>query len=105
MELPESAFSMKRITTLETTVAPAVRAPTLRRVVDAMMALRENPTDRKAKIQLALLEKEGASDCPACGVAFELSGYRVTKTEYTMRATLRCTGCRQSYLLDETHVV
>ncbi|MCC7072120.1 MAG: hypothetical protein IT383_12400 [Deltaproteobacteria bacterium] len=85
-----------------TTLAPSVRAPELRRVVEVLMAA---PTDRRAKIERVLMEKEGALDCPACGVPFAASGYRATRTNYGHTESLCCGGCRTTFIVDEGHIV
>lgn len=83
-------------------LAPSVRAPELRRVVDVLIA---SPEDRRAKIQRVLLQKEGALDCPACGVAFSATGYRATRTNYGHMESLCCTSCRTNYIVDEGQIV
>ncbi|OGQ18748.1 MAG: hypothetical protein A2138_04060 [Deltaproteobacteria bacterium RBG_16_71_12] len=94
---------MKSLTrTSVLSLAPSVRAPELRRVVEVLMA---QPTDRRAKIRRVLLEKEGALDCPACGVPFAPSGYRATRTSYGHTESLCCTGCRTTFIVDEGQIV
>lgn len=83
-------------------LAPSVRAPELRRVVEVLLA---PPTDRRAKIERVLLQKEGALDCPACGVPFTATGYRATRTSYGHMESLCCGGCRTNYIVDEGQIV
>ena len=83
-------------------LAPSVRAPELRRVVQVLIA---PPTDRRAKIQRVLMEKEGALDCPACGVPFSATGYRATRTSYGHTESLCCTACRTNFIVDEAQIV
>jgi hypothetical protein len=83
-------------------LAPSVRAPELSRVVKVLLAPAD---DRRAKIQRALLAKEGALDCPACGVAFSASGYRATRTSYGHTESLCCSGCRTTFIVDEGQIV
>ena len=78
-----------------------VTAPQLRRVVDALWALAENPGDRRAKIAVALLEKQRALDCPHCGCAFDVAAYRGTRTAYADRDALVCHGCRTAFVVDD----
>jgi hypothetical protein len=82
-----------------------VRAPQLKRVVDALLACERDPTDRRAKVTAALLDKQGAFDCPACGKRFDVSGYRQTRTHYGARETLSCRGCRTGFVVVETQIV
>lgn len=94
---------MKTLTrTSVISLAPSVRAPELRRVVEVLMA---PPTDRRAKIQRVLLEKEGALDCPACGVAFTAACYRATRTSFGHTECLCCISCRTNYIVDEGQIV
>lgn len=97
--------TMKTSTTVvEILRAPSVRAPSLARAVDALLALAENPDDRRAKITVSLLDKEGALDCPGCGARFQVSGYRETRTAYGETRTMACKSCRTHFVVDETHV-
>jgi hypothetical protein len=91
-------------TTLLPGEQPLVRAPELGAVVDCLFALRENPGDKRSKIQLALLEKQGAACCPGCGDDVDLSGFRRTRTSYALRDEWSCSGCGQRYLLAEENV-
>lgn len=88
-------------TTLIPGEEPTISHPRLGFVVDALFALREDPSDRTAHIQLQLLRREGAADCACCGDAVSLEGFRRTKTEYAVRDEWQCGGCRQRYLLAE----
>lgn len=97
--------TMKTSTTVvEILRAPSVRAPSLARAVDALLELAHDPSDRRKKITVALLEKEGALDCPGCGLRFQVSGYRETRTPYGETRAIGCKGCRTHFLVDETHV-
>lgn len=90
--------------TVEILRTPSVRAPSLARAVDALLALAESPGERRAKIMVALLDKEGALDCPGCGARFQASGYRETHTPYGGTRAIICKGCRTHFVVDETHV-
>jgi hypothetical protein len=94
-----------RSTLLETTTtrAPSVLAPELSRVADALLAFAHDPSDRRAKIALALLTKQGALDCPSCGARFHVSGYRATHTAFLARRCLDCVSCRTSFVVEEAH--
>jgi hypothetical protein len=84
---------------------PHVHAPQLKRVVDALLALEKDPSDRRAKVTAALLDKQGALDCPACGKRLDVSGYRVTRTHYGARESIACRGCRTGFVVVETQIV
>lgn len=86
---------------VEILAAPSIRAPGLARVAEALFAYAQNPADRRARIAVALLEKQGALDCPACGMRFDVEGYRETRTCYAERASLACVGCRTRYVVHE----
>lgn len=101
--------TMKSTTTTRTRVdeilrAPSVRAPSLAKAIDAMMALADDPGCRRAKVTVGLLEKQGALDCPACGTRFDVRGYRETRTSYGETRSMTCRGCRACFVVDETHV-
>lgn len=80
-----------------------VRAPHLARLVDVLFRLRERPDDKRARIQHALLAREGVACCPACEAPLGLDGFRETRTGFFERRTLTC-RCGTSYLLAERHV-
>jgi hypothetical protein len=106
----DAAFTMKKIIdvseqVLERARITHVRAPQLRRVVDALMQLEDDPSDTKAKVKVALLEKQGARNCPACRRKLELHGYRITRTHYGEKHTLSCAGCRTAFVVEETQIV
>lgn len=100
----ERVVEVRDRTTLIPGEEPMVAHPRLGFVIDALFALRESPGDRTARMQLALLEKEGACDCPGCGDAIALDGFRRTRTSYAVRDEYRCGGCTQRYLLADEHV-
>ncbi len=85
--------------------APAVYAPQLKRVVDALFAAQRCPEDKRAKVTAVLLRKQGACDCPACGERFDLQGYRLTRTHFGERHTLSCGGCKTNYVVNEAQIV
>ena len=87
--------------TLVHTLAPTVTAPQLRHVVDALWALAENPSDRRAKIKLALLDQQGALACPCCGIRFDVAGSRGTHTSFSHRRALDCLGCRTTFVVED----
>src|SRR5688572_2422696 len=97
-------MKQKAAIALSETVGRAVRAPKLSRLVDALFALRHDPHDRRAKITLALLEREGACDCAACGERLDLSGYRSTRTGFSERESIACRGCSAIFILAEHEV-
>lgn len=101
MQKLERLVEVRDRTTLIPGEEPIVAHPRLGFVVDALFALRANASDRTARMQLALLRKEGADCCPACGDAVALEGFRRTRTDYTVRDEWRCGGCSQRYLLAE----
>ncbi|HEY4219790.1 MAG TPA: hypothetical protein VGO62_00575 [Myxococcota bacterium] len=79
-------------------------APQLARVVDALWALAENPADRRAKIQLALLDKAGAMQCPSCATRFGVDALRATRTAYAHRSALVCAGCRTAFVVEDQQI-
>jgi hypothetical protein len=101
--------SIKRTITLEKSpvvvTTPEVAAPQLRRVIDALWALAENPGDRRAKIALALLEKQGATACPCCGARFDVAAFRATRTSFVEREALVCASCTTSFVVEERQTV
>jgi len=100
----ERVVEVRDRTTLIPGEVPVIAHPRLGFVVDALFALRENPADKTAKMQLALLVREGACACPGCGDDVELEGFRRTRTEYGVRDEWRCGSCSQRYLLAEENV-
>ncbi len=96
---------MRTISFTETHTSITVRAPQLLPLVELWFAVREDPSDRRSKIQLALLEKEGLSDCPRCGSHLSPAQYRRTRTSYSDRASLCCAGCATEFVVDERTVV
>jgi len=84
--------------------APSIKVPELSRVVDAMLARAEDPEDRRAKMVLALLEKEGALDCPACKCRFHVSGYRATRTSFSTRRSLSCGKCETQFIIEDEEI-
>ena len=100
----ERVVEVRDRTTLIPGEEPVLAHPRLGFVVDALFALRENERDRTAKIQLALLVREGACQCPGCGDDVGLEGFRRTRTEFGVRDEWRCGGCRQRFLLAEENV-
>lgn len=93
-----------RTAVVEILRSPSVRAPELARVADALLAFAHDPADRRAKIALSLLEKQGALDCPACGVRFDVAGYRATRTAFSVKRCLGCESCRTSFVLEESEI-
>jgi hypothetical protein len=91
-------------TTLIPGEAPLLSVPELGAVIDCLFAVREKPTDRRARIQLTLLQRQGHACCPACGDDVELAGFRRTRTDYTIRDEWACAGCHQRFLLAEENV-
>jgi hypothetical protein len=91
-------------TTLIPGEAPMLCVPELGAVIDCMFAVRENPNDRRAKIQLTLLQRQGNACCPACGDDVDLAGFRRTRTNYAVRDEWACAGCHQRFLLAEENV-
>lgn len=89
---------------VDVVVAPSVRAPELLRVAEALFAHAQNPRDRRARIAFVLLEKQGALDCPLCSLRFDVAGYEETRTSYSHRATLSCSGCRTRYVVSESEL-
>ena len=104
MRSMKRAWAVAEVQTETTSQPPAVVAPALARVVDALFAVERDPNDRRSRIALALLDKAKATCCPACRARFSLSGYRSTKTPFSQRATLQCRGCLLTYLVEERHV-
>jgi hypothetical protein len=92
-------------TTLVPGEAPALVSPALARVIDALFVLKADPHDRAARIQLALLTKDGAACCPSCGGGVDLTGFRRVQTTYASREEWCCRGCRARVILDEEQVV
>lgn len=109
-ELLHAASTMRSRTAVvevpvtHTVRAPSVRAPSLAQVVEALLAYVENPADRRAKIAVALLQKQGALDCPACGTEFDVEGYRGTRTAFSARRAIVCLGCRTNFVVEESEL-
>ena len=91
-------------TTLIPGEQPLLHVPQLGCVIDAMFAVKEDPSDRRAKIQLTLLQRQGAACCPACGDDVDIEGFRRTRTTFTVRDEWSCSGCHQRFLLAEENV-
>lgn len=100
----ERVVEVRDRTTLIPGEEPMVAHPRLGFVIDALFALRENPADRTARMQFAILQKEGACHCPGCGDDVALDGFRRTRTSYAVRDEYRCGGCEQRYLLADENV-
>lgn len=81
-----------------------MRAPELDRVIRILFRVREDPGDRRARIQLGLLERRGATACPSCGARFSLEGFSETRTGYHERRMLTCAGCGTGFLLGEREI-
>lgn len=94
-----------RTTTTTETQTITVRAPQLLPLVELWFAVRRDPGDRRSKIQLALLEKDGLSDCPRCGLHLRPAHYRRTRTSYSDKASVCCQGCATEFVVDELTVV
>ncbi len=94
----------KSIGLTERTLLPAVRAPQLAPLVAALFAVKADPESRRARITLALLQKQGATACPCCGDALSLEGYTKTDTGFYVRETLSCRGCRTAFVVAEHEV-
>ena len=62
-----------------------------------------HPENRRAKIQVQLLEKDAVHCCSACGSAMSLDNYRETNTPYETKAVLACNGCALTYVIQRTH--
>jgi MinD superfamily P-loop ATPase len=80
-----------------------VRAPALAPLVELWLRLSEVPNDRRAYIQLRLLEKEGVDRCPRCQSQLSVDGYSITSAPYSRTERLTCAGCQTDYILSETH--
>ncbi len=86
-----------------TTRPLTLRAEPLRHLAALWWRVLEEPTDRAAKIQLALAHKEGLDRCPSCHQQLRIEGHRVTQTAYCRRETLACGGCCTEFVLTEEH--
>jgi len=100
----ERVIEVRDRTTLIPGEAPTIAQPQLGFVIDALFALRADPADRTARMQLALLRKEGACACPGCGDDIVLAGFRRTRTTHEIRDEYRCGGCSQRYLLADENI-
>lgn len=100
----ERVVEIRDRTTLIPGEAPMVHAPRLGFVIDALFALRADPTDRDARAELGALAREGACHCPGCGDDVVLEGFRRTRTDGGVRDEYRCDGCSQRFLLAEENI-
>lgn len=100
----ERVVEVRDRTTLIPGEEPMVAHPRLGFVIDALFALREDPGSRTARMQLAVLRREGACCCPGCCDDVSLAGFRRTRTSYAVRDEYRCDSCDQRYLLADEHV-
>lgn len=94
----------KSIAIVERVAPPAVKAPHLSPLVKALFAVKEDPGDRRARITLALLEKQGATSCPCCGDRLSLDGYTKTDTGFFVKETIACRSCRTGFVVAERQV-
>ncbi len=101
-------------TTLLPGEAPSISAPQLGIVIECLFALRENPGDPlegrsgpgdgHSQLHLGRLAAQGEACCPACARDIDLSGFRRTRTSFTVRDEWTCTSCDQRFLLCEENV-
>ena len=94
----------KSIAAVETRSPATVRAPHLRAVVKALFAVKSDPTDRRARITLSLLEKQGATTGPCSGGGLSLDGYARTDTGFYAREALACRSCGTAFVVGERQV-
>jgi hypothetical protein len=94
----------KSIALVERAAPATVQAPHLSAVVKALFAVKADPLDRRARITLALLQKQGATSCPCCGVALSLVGYTKTETAFHAREAIACRSCGTSFVVGERQV-
>ena len=81
-----------------------VRAPHLGRLVDVLFRLQARPDDKRARIQHALLRRDGIDACPRCSAELTLDGFSETRTGFFERRTLSCRGCATAYLIGERQI-
>ncbi|MCP4502549.1 MAG: hypothetical protein GY822_21575 [Deltaproteobacteria bacterium] len=72
--------------------------------VRTWLAAVNQPDDRGLKIQLRLLQKQGAHLCPQCDTAFRLENLRSTRTAFTETEIMRCATCRTQFVMREEHI-
>ncbi len=99
--MPPMQRAARTITTLEQEVS--LKAPQLLPLVTLLLRAHEQPEDKTAYIQLRLLAQQGADRCPSCSERLGLEGYRRTRTGFSEREAISCTGCRTSFVLRERH--
>lgn len=86
-----------------TTRPLTLKAAPLRQLAALWWRVLEEPSDRGAKIQLALAHKEGLDRCPSCQELLRVEGHRITQTPYCRRETLSCGRCCTEFVLAEEH--
>ena len=91
-------------TRVTSTPAVTLRAPSLAPIVDVLLALHEDPSDTRARIQAALLHKEGLDGCPSCQAQLDVAGYVETREVSRSRRAIRCLGCDTLFVVAERHV-
>lgn len=99
---------MRSITRTHSTIRTAdrlvVRAPHLTMWVDILFRLRQDPQDRRARIQAALLTQDGVDQCARCTASLTLEGFAETRTEFVERRALCCRSCGTAYVLSEQQI-
>jgi hypothetical protein len=94
---------MIALTTTSTTTDTSLtlKAPALKPVADALIALHGDPDDSRAFIVVALLHKEGASRCPCCTHTFTITDVSETRWSGGSVQRLNCSGCHSEFVVAE----
>lgn len=84
-----------------TSTSLTLRAPALKPVADALLALHGAPDDSRAFVVVALLHKEGVDRCPCCTRTFTITDVSETHWSGGSVQRLSCGGCRSDFVVDE----
>ena len=93
-----------RLSRPNTFLLNAHRREILHRWVNAQLRFKADPEKRSLLMVKKVLEQQNANNCPLCGDALELADYHETKTLFWRCAKIRCSACRNDWILEESHV-
>jgi hypothetical protein len=94
-------IALTTTTDTRTATSLTLRAPALKPVADALLALHGAPDDSRAFIVVALLHKEGADRCPCCTTTFTITDVSETRWSGGSVQRLSCPGCQSDFVVSE----
>jgi hypothetical protein len=97
LRMTQRAITQTRTVTTEL----ELKAPQLKKLAELMLQVRQDPGDKKARIQLTLLKHSRVDHCPRCDGRLQLEDYRVTRTRFSEREVMQCACCHTAFLLSE----